>query len=437
MLRRKAWETFEDWLAAPTWKALLVRGTRQVGKSYLAAAFADEHFNHVAKFDLVLDREARASFELASSPDDLLLRISVAADKPLVSGDTAIIIDEVQEAPNIVTLVKGLVQRGDFRYILTGSLLGVKLENIDSLPVGYATQLEMYPLDFEEYCWARGLSPDAFDMARGYAGAEEPLPDFLYERMTRLYHEYLLVGGMPDAVATFTASGSIDDVRDVHAGIHALYRDDITKYAPKGLRLTIREIYDLIPSEIGSKNKRFRLSSITDVKRFSQVTDDFLWLSNAGVALPVHNVNAPVAPLLVAEQRNLFKLFYLDVGMLASCYPKRQTLGLLDGRADMNMGGVYESAVAQQLKAHGFALRYFTSKKVGELDFLAESMDGSVCAIEVKSGSGYLTHAALDNALGTRGYTIDRAIVLAETNVRRCGPILYLPAFCASILEYE
>ena len=301
MLRRKAWEAFEDWLAAPTWKALLVKGARQVGKSYLAETFAKERFGHVAKFDLSLDREVRASFAAASSPDDLLLRISVAAEGPLVPGDTAVIVDEVQEAPNIVTMIKGLVQRGDYRYILTGSLLGVKLENVDSLPVGYATQLEMYPLDFEEYCWARGLNPDAFDMTRKCAGAEEPLPDYLYERMARLYHEYLLVGGMPDAVATFAASGSIDDVRDVHAGIHALYRDDITKHAPKELRLTIREIYDLIPSEIGSKNKRFRLSSITDVKRFSQVTDDFLWLSNAGVALPVYNVNAPVAPLLVAE----------------------------------------------------------------------------------------------------------------------------------------
>lgn len=436
MLQRKAWREFQAWLEAPTQKALIVKGARQVGKSFLAEAFASQQFEYVVKFDLLLDSAVRESFSRASNADDLALRVSVAADMPLVPGRTAVIIDEVQEAPNVVTLIKGLVQKGDYRYILTGSLLGVKLENIDSLPVGYATQIEMFPLDFQEFCWARGLDDGVYQMARDYASGEQPLPDFLYERMMRLYHEYLLVGGMPDAVDTFNASGSIDEVRTVHANIHALYRDDITKHAPSELRLVIREIYDLIPSEIGSKNKRFRLSSIPDVKRFSQVVDNFLWLSNAGVALPVYNVNAPTAPLLLAEQRNLFKLFYLDVGMLASCYPKRQTLGLLDGKAEMNMGGVYESAVAQELHAHGFPLRYFTSKKIGEIDFLAEGADGEVHAIEVKSGSNYLSHAALDNALNTNGYTIDRALVFAETNTMRKGEVLYLPVFCSGILEY-
>ena len=436
MLQRKAWGAFQAWLEAPTQKALIVKGARQVGKSYLAEAFASQSFEYVAKYDLLLDTLARESFSKASDVEDLVMRISVAANERLVPGRTAIIIDEVQEAPNVITLAKGLVQRGDYRYIFTGSLLGVKLENIDSVPVGYATQVELFPLDFQEYCWARGLDDAAFRLAYDCVNMERPLPDFLYGRMMRLYHEYLLVGGMPDAVKTFCATENIDEVRTVHANIHALYRDDITKHAPSELRLTIREIYDLIPSEIGSKNKRFRLSSITNVKRFSQVTDNFLWLSNAGVALPVYNVSAPTSPLLVAEQRNLFKLFYLDVGMLTSCYPKRRSLGLLDGRAEMNMGGVYESAIAQELHAHGFPLRYFTSKKVGEIDFLTESADGEVCAIEVKSGSSYLTHAALDNALATEGYTIDRALVFAETNVKRRRDVLCLPAFCSGILEY-
>lgn len=434
MLERKARRQFEDWLAAPTHKALLVKGARQVGKSFLVNAFARESFEHVVTFDLLENAQTRSSFAQASSADDLLLRMSVAAESPLVPHKTVVVIDEVQECPNILTFIKYLVQRDDYRYILTGSLPGVKLEGIDSLPVGYVTQIQMFPLDFEEFCWASGLAASAFGAAVSCLADERPLPDFLYDRLAGLFHRYLMVGGMPDAVVTFLTSTNIDEVRTVHSNIHALYRSDITKHAPVDLRLVIRDIYDLIPSEAGSKNRRFKLSDIKDVKRFDQVQEHFLWLTQAGVALPVYNVSAPTAPLLVNEQHNLFKLFYLDAGMLASAYPKSAYAGLLDSKPSMNMGGVYEAFVAQELKARGFALRYFTSKKVGELDFLAEHADGSMDAIEVKSGSSYRTHAALDNALATQGYTIDRAFVFAETNVSRRGNILYAPIFLVGAL---
>lgn len=437
MFNRKVFAQMKQWLAAPTQKALLVKGARQVGKSFAAERFAEGHFQHVVKFDMLEDAQMRESFARASSADDLLLRMSVAADGPLVPGKTAVLIDEVQECPNLLTYAKYLVQRGDYRYILTGSLLGVKLETIDSLPVGYLTQVEMFPLDFEEFCWANGLAESVYESAAASFLAEEPLPDFLYNRLMDLYHRYLMVGGMPDAVAAFTSTGGIDEVRMVHASLHALYRDDITKHAPAELRLIIRDIYDLIPSEVASKNRRFKLSDIRDVKRFSQVEQHFLWLTQAGVALPVYNVAAPVSPLLVAEQRKLFKLFYLDAGMLASSFPKKAYAGILDGRPGMNMGAVYEGAVAQELKARGLALRYFTSKKVGELDFVVEQPDGGIAAIEVKSGSQYLTHAALDNALNVGEYDIDRAYVFAETNVRRDGGILYAPVFLAGMVAAE
>lgn len=290
---------------------------------------------------------------------------------------TVIIIDEVQECPNILTFVKYLVQNDNYRFILTGSLLGTMLNNIDSLPVGYLTQIRMYPLDFEEFCWANGLSSVAVDMARSCLRTETPLPDFLYTRLSDLYHRYLMVGGMPDAVNTFLETNNIDEVRAIHKNLHALYRSDITKHAPKEIRLTLRDIYDLIPSEAASKSRRFRISDIKGVRRFSQAQEHFLWLSHAGVALSVYNVSAPASPLLLNERHNLFKLFYLDVGMLASSYPKKSYMGLLDGKPSMNMGGVYEAFVAQELKARGFALRYFTSKRLGELDFVVERTGGS------------------------------------------------------------
>lgn len=439
MLARKAKRQFDSWFASSKNKALLVKGARQVGKTYLVKAFAAEKFESVITFDLIENTAVRDSFRAATSADDLLLRMSVAATQPMIAGKSVIIIDEVQQSPNVVTFIKYLVQRGDYRYILTGSLLGVELEGIDSLPVGYVEQVQMYPLDFEEFCWANGISTAVFDQLRESYRNERELPSFLYDRLISLFHQYVLVGGMPDAVNTYLKSRNIDEVRQIHRDLHALYHDDIAKYAPPELRLTIRDIYDLIPSEVGSKNRRFKLSSIQGVKRFSQVTDNFLWLSEAGVALPVYNVSAPVAPLLIGEQRNLFKLFYLDTGMLMSSYSKKVAQGVLDGEAEgefgMNMGAAYEGFVAQELKAHGFRLRYFTSKKIGELDFVEETRDGDVIAIEVKSGKQFTSHAALDNAMAMKGYTIDRAIVLAETNIKCDGNILYLPIFMAGLFE--
>ena len=436
ILERKALSPLAAW-ATTRRKALLVTGARQVGKSFLVSMFAQDTFSSVVSLDLLEDRATRESLAAATSADDLMLRISIAARTPLVPQQTVIIIDEVQECPNILTFVKYLVQNDSYRFILTGSRLGTKLNNIDSLPVGYLTQIRMYPLDFEEFCWANGLSSVAVDMARSCLRTETPLPDFLYTRLSDLYHRYLMVGGMPDAVNTFLETNNIDEVRAIHKNLHALYRSDITKHAPKELRLTLRDIYDLIPSEAASKSRRFRISDIKEVRRFSQVQKHFLWLSHAGVALLVYNVSAPASPLLLNEQHNLFKLFYLDVGMLASSYPKKSYMGLLDGKPSMNMGGVYEAFVAQELKARGFALRYFTSKRLGELDFVVERTGGEVLALEVKSGTGYRTHAALDNALAVSEYAIGQAMVLAETNIERAKSIRYLPIFMAGLLEHE
>ena len=439
MLDRKAKAQFQSWLDSSPNKALLVKGARQVGKSFLVSAFARESFEHVVTFDLVEDISVRDSFSAAKSADELLMRMTIAAVEPMIAKKTVVVIDEVQQCPNVVTFIKYLVQRGDFRFILTGSLLGVELEGIDSLPVGYVEQIQMYPLDFEEFCWANGVASVAFDMLRNHLEEEKELPDYLYDRLLSLFRQYVVVGGMPDAVNAFLATRNIDEVRKIHRDLHSLYHVDIAKYAPPNLRLTIRDIYDLIPSEVGSKNRRFKLSSIEGVKRFSQVTEHFLWLSEAGVALPVYNVSAPVAPLLVGEQRNLFKMFYLDTGMLMSSYSKKVAQGVFDGEAEgsfsMNMGAAFEGFVAQELKARGFKLRYFTSKKVGELDFVEETLAGDVLAIEVKSGRHYKTHAALDNALATRGYGVDRALVFAESNLFRDGNVLYLPIFMAGLLE--
>jgi predicted AAA+ superfamily ATPase len=224
-------------------------------------------------------------------------------------------------------------------------------------------------------------------------------------------------------------------VRTAHDAIITYYARDISKYAPKDKRLVIRNIFDLIPSELSSQNRRFKLSSIKDVKRFTQIEDEFLWLTKANVALATYNVNAPTRPLLISENHSLFKLFQSDTGLLTSRFSKESSIGILDGKPAKHMGGIYENFVAQELAAHGFDLRYFSSKKIGELDFVLERRDGSIIALEVKSGAGYRSHAALNNALAVTDYDISEAMVLAETNVEKHGNITYFPAYLVSMMS--
>jgi predicted AAA+ superfamily ATPase len=437
MLKRKAYTKLVDWKRHKTKQALLITGARQIGKTYLVEAFAKQNYKNIVHFNLVEDAAAKESFESAKDSKDLLLRISIASPVQMTPGDTVVFIDEVQECPEIVTLIKFLVEKGDYDFILSGSLLGVELENIRSYPVGYVTEIVMYPLDFEEFCWANGLPDDAFDMAKNAFSTYTPVPDFLHERFLYLFHRYLLVGGMPDAVVSYRETNSMDQVRVVQNGIVGYYGRDISKYAHKDRRLVIRNIYDLIPSELLSQNRRFRLSAIENVKRFKQVQEEFLWLAKANVALPVYNVKAPVSPLLLYESHSLLKLYLSDVGLLSGRYPKRASIGLLDGNTTMNLGGVYENFAAQEFTAHGFDLRYYSGKRVGEIDFVLELKDGKILAMELKSGSAYKRHAALTNALKVPEFDISEAYVLAETNIERSGDVLYLPVYLTAMFQND
>ena len=437
VFERKALRRFKAWRQRGGNHALRVKGARQVGKSFLVGRFAEEAYEHVASFDLVENPAARDAFLNARDAEDLLMRIGMLAPSPLVPGKTVIVIDEVQKAPEIVTFVKYLVTRGDFDYILTGSLLGVELEDIDSFPVGYATEVQMYPMDFEEFCWAHGCSKDIRAVLEGCLENEQPVPDYLHERLTNLFHRYLICGGMPDAIATDVNTGRIDDVRDIQSDIRRQYRRDISQYAPKDRKLVIRDIFDKIPSQLSQQNRRFQLSSIENVKRYRQIEDEFLWLTAAGVAYQVCNAERPAMPLVANQQRRYMKLFSNDVGLLTGAYLKADSIGIMDGRPKANMGGVYENFVAQELCCHGFEPYYFTKAGIGELDLIAERRDGTILAFEVKSGRGYKTHTALDNALAIRDYGIDEAFVLAECNLEREGNVLYLPIYMIGMLANE
>lgn len=437
MLRRKAIERFRFWKEHKTKQALLVTGARQVGKSYLIDEFARQSYPHVVSFDFVKNPAAAKALAEAGDAADFAFRVSVLSQEPLVPGKTVVVFDEIQACPDVLTYVKYLVDQGDYDYILSGSLLGVALEGVRSLPVGYVTEVQMYPLDFEEFCWAQGLPDSVLPSLAQNAVRAEPVPDYLHDRLTTLFKRYLIVGGMPDVVVSYGTSNALDQVRVLQRDIRRLYREDIAKYAPKDRRLVIQDIYELVPSELLTPSKRFRLNSIPDVKRFTQVEDEFLWLTRAGVALDETAVTEPVMPLLAAKKKGAVKLFLSDVGLLMGSYVKQTAAALLGDEASVNLGGVYENYVVQELVTHGFDAHYYSGKRVGELDAVVERDDGEILLFEVKSGTSYKTHAALDNALATWPSPGREAFVLSHANIERDGDVLYLPLYLVGLFSPE
>jgi predicted AAA+ superfamily ATPase len=364
-----------------------------------------------------------------------MINLSAAKNYSFQKGRTILFIDEVQEVKDIVTKVKFWVDEGSFRYILSGSLLGVDLKDIRSAPVGYMDILEMYPLDFEEFALASGVSVRVIDSLRNSFSSYMPVDAIVHEKMMDLFRLYLIVGGMPSVVARYLATNNLQEVAQEQRAILALYRQDIAKYDPNN-KLYLEDIFALIPSELNSKNKRFILKNLNENFKFSRYQNSFLWLKNAGVALPTFCVTEPTVPLMLNKSANLFKLFLSDVGLLAAMYMDGIQLKLLNREKDINFGSIYENAAAQELKAHGYDLYYFNSKKQGELDFVIER-GGDVLPIEIKSGKDYQRHAALDNVMGNKDYAIPVAFVFQNDNVSVNGRIVYLPIYMLMFLQKE
>ena len=244
---------------------------------------------------------------------------------------------------------------------------------------------------------------------------------------------YLIVGGMPAAVSKYIETNNLQEVMGIQQQIIRLYKRDIAQYDPSN-KLYIEDIFNLIPPELNAKNKRFILKRLNENAKFNRMENSFLWLTNAGVALPVYNVEEPKLPLLLSRSRNLFKLFQNDVGLLASQYAEGIQMRIIRGDKDINFGAIYENAVAQELAAHGMTTYYYNNKKQGELDFVIE-INGKVLPIEVKSGKDYESHRALSNVLQQEAYDLPEAVVFNNDNLHTKGPIIYAPIYMVMFLE--
>ena len=432
MIPRKIEHQLEEFYSNYNKKALLITGARQVGKTYIIRELGKKYQSFV-EINFLENQNARALFENATDSDDLLLRLSAVTATPLIKGETLIFLDEVQECKEIVTAIKFLVEEGSYRYVLSGSLLGVDLKDIRSFPVGYMDIIEMYPLDFEEFIRANGVSDRVINSLRKSFDEQTEVDNVVHEKLMELFRLYLIVGGMPSAVNKYLETNNLQEVVKEQRSIITLYKKDIAKYDPKN-KLYLEDIFDLIPSELNAKNKRFILKNLNENFKFSRYTNSFIWLKDAGVALPTFCANEPVAPLLLSKSTNLFKLFLSDVGLLASMYMDNIQIKILNKEKDINFGAIYENVAAQELKAHGFDLYYFNSKKQGELDFIVEQ-NGNVLPVEIKSGKDYAKHAALSNVMANEDYAIKQAYVFHNGNVSTKEKIAYLPIYMLMFVQ--
>ena len=430
---RKDSITIKEWIKDSN-KALLVTGARQIGKTWLIrdeidkSGFKRFEVNFIDQPDMVDYLNAEMSAE------DFLVKLKMIMPEEYKPHETVVFFDEIQKCPEIVTKIKFLVDEGSFRYAMSGSLLGVELKGISSAPVGYLSIIKMYPMDFEEFMVANGVSKKTLDMLKDKFETVQPVDDFIHQKLLSLFFVYLIVGGMPDAVKKYIETKDIREVDKIQQDIVELYKEDFSQYEHENKKLKLKSIYEIVPAELNKQNKKFVFTMLDKELKFDRYENSFLWLKDAGVVIPVYNVDSPVIPLLASKSSNVFRLFSSDIGLLTSAYPAETKIQLISKNGEVNNGAHFENAVAQQLLANGFEPYFCKRKNVGELDFLIE-MGGKVVPIEVKSGKAYKKHKALDNYMSITDYHLERAYVFSTFNVEKEGEVIYLPIYMSYLLK--
>ncbi len=423
----------EEWLKSSN-KALLVTGARQTGKTWLIreeiakSEYTKFEVNFIDQPDLV------DYLNVKMSAEEFLVKLKMIMPEDCKPQETVVFFDEIQKCPEIVTKIKFLVEEGSFKYVMSGSLLGVELKGIASVPVGYLTVLKMYPMDFEEFMVANNVSKMTLEMLKEKFETCQPVDEFIHQKLLSLFFIYLIVGGMPDAVKTYIATKDIREVDKVQRDIITLYKEDFSQYESEDKKLKLISIYDIIPAELNKQNKKFVFTMLDKELKFDRYENSFLWLKDAGVALPVYNVEAPTIPLKASKSSNVFRLFSNDTGLLTSAYSAEIKLELINKNSEINNGAHFENAVVQQLTANGLEPYFCKKKNIGELDAVIE-MGGKVVPIEVKSGKAYKAHKALDNFMNIPDYHLEKAYVLSAANLEQEGAVVYLPIYMCYLLK--
>ena len=434
MLKRDFEEKLLAWKNNPHKKAFCIFGARQIGKTTTVREFAKQHYEHFCEINFFETPKAKEIFDGDLDADTIIMGISAFTKMKLEPKKTLIFLDEIQKCPNARCAIKFLVEDGRFDYIESGSLLGVNVEDIPSLPVGFEEEHNMYPMSFREFASANGIQEETFAYLEDCFNNLKPVSDVIHATMQKLFYAYLVVGGMPEAVQVFLDTHDIARVIEYQNSILSKYRQDISQYAPKTDKVKIKAIFDSIPAQLAQKNRRFMVNSVDKNARLLRYQDSFNWLVDAGVALPCYNTSAPIMPLALNEKRSLFKLFSNDVGLLCAASMSDIQFDLLQGDVSVNLGSILENAIAQELQCNGFELRYYDSNKLGEVDFVVK-MGNQVVVVEAKSGNDYMEHTALNNVMKVSDWNINKAFVLCKGNVEQKEKITYLPWYMMMFIK--
>lgn len=434
MFQRKIMEKLSQWKNTVSKKALCIIGARQVGKSTVAREFGRKNYKKVIEINFISHPEYKRIFELPN-PDSIFRNINVLLNEEIIRDETLLILDEVQECPEARTSIKFLVEDSTVDVLETGSLLGVNTKSVASMPVGFEEIVLMWPMDFEEFLWAYGIPESTLSYVKKCWQEKEEVDRPVHEKMLELFYLYMIVGGMPEVVQAYVDTYDLVRVNGIQKQILDLYRLDIVKYANRSETVKIIEIFDALPSQLDAKTKRFKLAVIDKNARLNRYENSFLWLTEAGIALPCFNLKAVELPFKLNEKRNLFKLYLCDTGLLCCSMGMHVQYELLQGNLKINQGALLENVAAQTLKTKNFPLYYFDNKKT-ELDFLV-SNNGKIDVLEIKSGKDVQIHRSLDRALQNEEWDIERAFVFGKCNMSRAGKIHYVPIYMMGYYDEE
>ena len=430
-------ELYKYYEAKGNTKILIVYGARQIGKSYIIRETAKTSFKHYAEIDLKDDFETEKRFANIKTTKDFYLLVGSMFAGLNNSEDTIIFLDEIQYYPHLMTMLKPLYKENKYRYIVSGSLLGITLRH-SFIPMGSITEKRMFPMDFEEFLWANNYGKDVISYLKDCFSNLKPINESIHQITLRLFQDYLLSGGLPDAVIQYVNNRNVSEMRRVHSEIYGFYNDDCSKYDEEH-KLKIKRIYNLLSSNMANKVKRIQFKKIEDKddSNLEKYEDEFDYLFDSGISLPSRAVSNPVFPLTESRSKNLLKVYYNDVGILTNILYRNNIDAVLNKDKGINLGSVYETAAAMELIAHGHELYYFDSKKVGEVDFLINDYNNlRVLPVEIKSGNDQTNFRAIPKLVDPDGnYNIPLGFVFGNKNVvKKESNLITLPIYLIMFL---
>ncbi len=435
MLKRKMYHTLLEWKRSHINECLILCGARQVGKSFLVTEFGNAEYEHFIAIDFVKNPELKAIFSESLSAETIYSRMTLLIPGiRLVPGETLIFLDEIQECPAARSAFKYLAQDGRFDVIGSGSLLGIRftgMADAPSLPVGYERQITMHPLDFEEFLWARGYQSDAISLLKGFLDRMEAVPQAIHQAMMRYLREYAAIGGMPAVVEAFSSNADFGAAHDTQTMLHALYLDDIAKYAPANERIKARSCYLSLPAQLAKENTRFKYSVVEKRSSARKYEGSVDWICGANMALRCECVSMPEFPLASYAQADRFRLYANDIGMLMAMFDFSMKRAVVDNTLTGPMkGGLYENLIAGMLAQKNIPLRYWISQNAKqEIEFLAEE-DAAVVPVEVKASRG--STASLNAMLARENIKVGYKLI--DGNIGKDGKKITLPLYMAMFL---